>query len=81
MIKEFEYKLNANKTKEYLQFIYEWSGLRYLENIPKSYKEYKNKARNWLNHRRRKVYNNTMFADMIRESIKVKCTLYLLCYL
>ena len=47
---EFKYyPLATNKMKEYLSYIYEWNGLSSSAKIPSTYKEYENKARNWLN--------------------------------
>ena len=70
---EFKYyPLETNKMKEYLSYIYEWNGLTSSAKMPSTYKEYENKARNWLNGRRTKQYSDTLFVDMISSSLNVK---------
>ena len=76
-IDKFEYKLTQNKLKELLQCVYNWNGLKYTTKKLKTIQIYQDKARIWLNGRRSKIYNNTLFVEMIEKAIKVNLTKFI----
>ena len=72
----FKFDYNESKMKEYLSFIYSWNGLTSSAKLPSTKKQYQNKARNWLNGRRKKQYGNTFYSDMISQAITVWIIIY-----
>ena len=68
----FKYNsINKEEMKEYISYIHEWNGLTSTAKIPTTYKDYENKARNWLNGRRSKKYSNSLFYHMIQSTFNV----------
>eukprot|EP01084_Bolivina_argentea_P015382 28780_1 len=67
---KFRYTINDIKMKKFLDYIYQWNGLSSSAKIPKTIKEYQDKARNWLNGRRAKNYGNSLYVDMINNSLE-----------
>ena len=69
---KFEFLLKESEINKYLSYITKWNGLSKSSKTPTTYKDYQNKARNWLNGRRSKKYGGTLFSDMIIKCKNVK---------
>lgn len=72
----FEAKLSKKHIETITQFIKNWHGLKIAEasKIPKHMKQYKEKARSWLNGRRAMQYSRNFYPVMIQKAHKVKPT-------
>ena len=69
---EFKYPaISEDKMTEYLLYIHAWNGLSSSAKVPATYRNYENKARNWLNGRRSKTYSNSLYVDMIGSALNV----------
>ena len=70
---DFVYTMSDAQIKKYLSYIHEWKGLTQSSVLPDNviYKDYQNKARNWLNGRRSKKYGNSLFYDMFLQCDQV----------
>eukprot|EP01083_Nonionella_stella_P071925 193557_1 len=66
----FTYAVDNAAMAKHLGFIISWKGLktRQIQNAPKTYLDFENKAKNWLNGRRAPNYAATLFPAMIRAS-------------
>ena len=69
---QFRYNISADKIKEYISYIYDWNGIKFISQQPVAFKEYEKKARNWLNGRRPKKYGNNLFVDMLNNVLLVR---------
>ena len=69
-LESFGYSIDAAAMNKHLGFIIAWKGLktRQIQNAPKTYLEFENKAKNWLNGRRAPNYASTLFPDMIKAA-------------
>eukprot|EP01083_Nonionella_stella_P031645 86659_1 len=67
---KFAYLVDPTSMNKHLGFIINWRGLktRQIQNAPKTYLEFENKAKNWLNGRRAPNYAATLFPEMIKSS-------------
>ena len=70
VMKPFTYHIDEVAMNKHLGFIISWKGLktRQIQNAPKTYLEFENKAKNWLNGRRAPNYASTLFPDMIKAA-------------